>query len=160
MEMSSIISLCALIVSVSSFGLSVYVNFRNSARVKATSHFYPSETYDKEQPAGPPLLVIEVANHGRRPKKLEYMSVTYENGKSKFVGETVWSSDEHGHFRIGENDVYRHTIEPDNDSILLDEDNGQAVDIYFEDTLNHTYRVKNAKKNIDAYLTAIKEYPY
>ena len=160
MDTSSLIALLALTVSVLSFGLSVYVNFRDSARVKATSHFYPSEDYDEEQPPSPPILVIEVANHGRRPKKLEYLYNKYENGKSKFIYETLWSSDEHGHFRIGENDVYRHTIEPDSDGILLNEDQSKAVDIYFEDTLNHTYRVKNAKRNIDAYLKAAKEYPY
>ena len=160
MDYSALIALFALIVSVSSFGLSVYINFRNSARVKATSHFYPSEQYDEEQPPSRPILVIEVANHGRRPKKLEYMYVKYENGKSNFVNETLWSNDEHGHYRIGENNVYKHTIEPDNDSILLDEDHSKAIDISFEDTLNHTYRVRNAKRNIDAYIKAVKEYPY
>jgi len=88
------------------------------------------------------------------------MHVKYESGKSKFITETLWRSDEHGHWRIGENDVYRHTIEPDNDSLLTGEDGSKAVDIFFEDTLNHTYKVKNARKNIAAYLEAAKEYPY
>ena len=160
MDISILIAILALIVSALSFGFAVYERFSESARVKATSHFYPSEQYDEEQPPGPPTLVIEVANYGRRPKKLEYMHVKYESGKSKFITETLWRSDEHGHWRIGENDVYRHTIEPDNDSLLTGEDGSKAVDIFFEDTLNHTYKVKNARKNIAAYLEAAKEYPY
>jgi len=159
-DSSSLIALLALAVSVLSFGLSVYDNFKDSARVKATSHFYPSEKYEEEQPPSPPTLVIEVANHGRRPKKLEYMYVKYEDGQSKFINETLWSSDEHGHWRIGENDSYKHTIEPDNDSILFDEEHGKAIDIFFEDTLNHTYRVKHAKRNIEIYLKAARQYTY
>ncbi|MHC4266827.1 MAG: hypothetical protein ACYSTS_00010 [Planctomycetota bacterium] len=65
--------------------------------------FYSSEEYDEEQAKSPPIFLIKVTNYGRRPKKLEYMYVKYENGKSKFIIETLWSSDEHGHFRIGEN---------------------------------------------------------
>ena len=160
MDTSILIALLALIVSVLSFGLTVYINLRNSARVRATCVFYPPEQYDDEQPPSPPILEIKVANHGRRPKKLEYMYIKYENGKSKFITEMLWSSDEHDHFRIEENGSYKHTIEPDNDSILLDEDHSKAVDIYFEDTLNHTYKVKNAKINIDAYLKAANEYSY
>lgn len=160
MEPSIVISILALLVAALSFGFAVYERFSESARVKATSHFYPSEQYDEEQPPGPPTLVIEVANYGRRPKKLEYMHVKYENGKSKIFAETLWPSDEHGHYRIGENGSYEHTIEPDKDSLLVDEDGSKAVDIFFEDTLNHTYRVKNARKNIAVYLEAAKKYPY
>lgn len=159
MEPSVVISIFALIVSALSFGFTVYERLSESARVKATSHFYPPKQYGEEQPPDPPVLVIEVANYGRRPKKLEYMYVKYENGISRWA-ELLWSSDEHGHYRIGENDVYRHTIDPDNDGILTDEGGSKAVDVFFEDTLNHTYRVKNAKKNIVAYLEAAKEYLY
>jgi hypothetical protein len=160
MDTSALVSVSALVVSVLGFALSLHNASRDSARVKATSRFYPSQQIDAEQPPGPPVLVIRVANHGRRAKKLEYMYVKYENGRSDFVTETLWSSDEHGHFRIGENDVYEHTMTPENDSMLRDEDGSQAVDIFFEDTLNHTYRVRNARKSIAAYLQAADEYPY
>ena len=160
METSSLIALLALIVSILSFGLAVYANQRDSARVKATSHLYRPEADGQEQPPGPPCLEITVANHGRRPKKLEYMYITYQNGRSHFVSETLWEGDEHGHIRLGENDVYKHTIEPENDGILTDEDESKATGIFFEDTLNHTYRVKNAKRNIEAYFRAVAEYPY
>lgn len=160
MNTSTLISILALVVSASSFGLSLFAAFRNSARVKVTSRFHPPQQSDEEQPADPPVLVIRVANHGRLAKKLEYMYVKYENGRSDFVTETLWSGDEHNHFRIGENDVYEHTITPDNDSVLVDEDGSQAVDIFFEDTLNHIYRVRSARKNIAAYLEAASAYPY
>ncbi|MBN1248104.1 MAG: hypothetical protein JXC32_10635 [Anaerolineae bacterium] len=160
MDTSTLISILAFIVSVASFGLSFYATFREGARVKAISHFYPPQRIYEEEPSSPPVLGIRVANHGRRAKKLEYMVVKYANGRSSFVTETLWSSDEHGHYRIGENDVYEHTITPDNDGILSDNDGSLAVDITFEDTLNHTYRVRGAKKNIGAYLEAARQYPY
>ena len=160
MDASILMSVLALIVSALSFGVSLYSTRRDSARVKATCRFYPPSSRIEEQPPDPPILVIKVANHGRQPKKLEYMHVRYENGRSRLVTETLWSSDEHGHFRIGENDVYEHTITPDNDGFLMDEDRSRAVGILFEDTLNHTYRVRNAKKHIDVYLRAAQGYPY
>jgi len=160
MDTSTLISILALVVSAASFGLSMYGMFRESARVKATSTFYPPQQTDEEEPPDPPVLVIRVANHGRRAKKLEYMYVKYANGNSDFVTETLWSSDEHGHYRIGENDVYEHTITPENDGILRDEDGSIAFDITFEDMLNHTYRVRDTRKHIAAYLDAAQEYPY
>jgi hypothetical protein len=160
MDPATLISVLALVVSVASFALSLYATFRERAYVKATSTFYPSQQLGDEQPPGPPVLVIRVANHGRRPKKLEYMYIKYANGRTNLVTETLWSSDEHGHYRIGENDVYEHTITPDNDGILHDDDGSRAVDIKFEDTLNHTYSVRRAKKNLTAYLAAAAQFPY
>lgn len=160
MEPSVLISVLALVVSVASFGLSLYATLRERAYVKATSIFYPPQQLGDEQPPGPPVLVIRVANHGRRPKKLEYMYVEYANGRTNLVTETLWSSDEHGHYRIGENDVYEHTITPDNDGILHDDDGSPAVDLKFEDTLNHTYSVRHATKNLAAYFAASAQFPY
>lgn len=62
--------------------------------------------------------------------------------------------------RIGENDAYEHTFMPDHDSVLTDEEGSRAVDIAFEDTLNHTYRVRDARKNLAAYLQAVGEHCY
>ncbi len=160
MDISTLISILALGISASSFFLSLHNALRDSARVKATSVFYPPSQEREEEPAGPPVLIVRVANHGRRAKKLEYMVVKYESGRSSFVTETLWSSDELGHFRIGENDVYEHTFMPDHDSVLTDEDGSRAVSIAFEDTLNHTYHVRDARRSLAAYLQAAGEYCY
>ncbi|MBN1248730.1 MAG: hypothetical protein JXC32_13810 [Anaerolineae bacterium] len=63
-------------------------------------------------------------------------------------------------YRIGKNDVYEHTITPENDGILHAEDGSSAVGISFEDTLNHTYRMRGARRNIAAYLQASSEYQH
>ena len=160
MDIPTVMSILALVISAASFGLSLYEKLREAARVKATSHFYPPQPTGDEQPPSPPVLVIRVANHGQRAKKLEYMRVTYANGNADLVTEMLWGSDEHGHYRIGENDVYEHTITPENDGILRDEEGSVAVGISFEDTLNDTYRVRDAGKAIAAYLTAAGEYPF
>ena len=88
------------------------------------------------------------------------MRVTYANGNADFVTEPLWGSDEHGHYRIGENDVYEHTITPENDGILRDKDGSIAVDITFKDTQNDTYRVRDSGNRIATYPEGMEAFPY
>ncbi len=138
MSLTMVLSVCAVVISFTSLCISTYFASWDRARIKARSTFFPSRNRDEDElPAEHPILQIEIANHGRRPVKLESMLVKYADGSSAFCAETLWDTDKHGQYRIGENGVYRHTIDPDHDSFLNSEAGSKAVDIFFEDTLEH-----------------------
>jgi len=157
MEVSDIISIIALIVSLLSVGSSIWFGNRDRARVKAVSkYFLPDQ--DEEGPISPPLLLIEIANHGRRDVYLEYFYVGYgrESGLSNVV--STWEGDIHGRCQLGEGDKYSYTFDPDSDGILVNDDGTRATQLFFQDSLSRRYPVKDARKNIQAYLDIARNF--
>ena len=157
MEFSDNISIVALLVSFLSAGFSIWFGIRDRARLIADSEYFPA-TQDENGPISPPLLQIEIANHGRRDVYLEYFYVRHGRGGPLLIAETTWDSDIHGRCHLGEGDKYSHTFDPDTDSILVNEAGVQATDLLFQDSLNRRYPVKDLRKNIVAYLKAAADY--
>lgn len=157
MEISHIISIIALIVSILSAVASIWFGFRDRVWLKAVSKYYPHEQ-DEEGPISPPLLLVEIANHGRRDVYLEYFYVGYGREKRLAIVETTWEGDIHGRCLLGEGDKYSHTFEPDSDGILVNEDGIPATRLFFQDSLSRRYKVKDARKNIRAYLDVAKDF--
>jgi hypothetical protein len=157
METSEIISIIALFVSIVSAGFSILFGSRDRARLRAVSKFFPA-TQDDEGPISPPLLLIEIANHGRRDVYLEYFYVGHGREKGLSIAETTWESDIHGRCQLSEGDKYSHTFDPDCDGILLNDDGIAATHLYFQDSLGRRYKVKHAGQNIQKYLAEARHY--
>ncbi len=157
MEFTEIIALSALVVSALAVFYSIKFGMRDRAHIKTKSIFAP-ELQTENAPFGPTSLIIEIRNHGRRVVQLEYLYFQYgKKGPANFA-ETFWRTEEDGsRGRLGEGGKYEHVIMPDHDSILWSDGDGPATDIYFQDTLGNQYYVKDAKKNLKAYLKATED---
>jgi hypothetical protein len=154
MNTSDFISILALLVSCISTGLYTFFLLRDRAHVKAYSTYYPAWS-DKEGPGSDPGLTIEIANYGRREVLLEYLYFQYGKKTTRFA-ETTWESDPHGRFHLGEGETYRTEITTDSDGILLDDNRNPATNVYFQDSLQRRYYVKNVRQNIKKYLQATR----
>lgn len=157
MQLSDLISILALIVSLVSAGFSISFGLRDRAAIRTTSKYLPAEQ-DQEGPISPPVLVLEVANFGRRDVYLEYLYVQYGRSGHLSMAETTWEGDKFGRCRLGEGDKYTQAFDPDNDGILKDEQGEEATDIFFQDSLNRRYHARDAGAQIKSYLEAARDY--
>jgi len=157
MQISDLISILALIVSLVSAGFSISFGLRDRAAIRVTSKFFPAEQ-DQEGPISAPLLVVEVANFGRRDVYLEYVYIQHGRSGHLSMAETTWEGDKYGRCRLGEGDKYTHTFDPDSDGILKDQQGEEATDIFFQDSLNRRYHAREAERNIKTYLEAARDY--
>ena len=151
MELSVLTSIAALFISLVSVGFSIGFGLRDRAHIRASSKYAPAEL-DEDGPLSPPLMIVEIANFGRRDVYLEYLYIQYGQDSRLAMAETTWEGDKYGRCRLGEGDKYTHVFEPDSDGILKNEQGEAATDILFQDSLNRRYHTKDAKKNISVYL--------
>jgi hypothetical protein len=138
MSNSELISLVALVVACVSLIATLYVNFRDTASLKATSVYVP---YWEENPAH---MNISIVNAGRRPVILR-MFVKAES-KAKWVGTFLDKDD--GGLRLGEHERYETKLE---EHELVEQTPDEEVtinDLWFEDTLGRRHAVKNAKLSL------------
>lgn len=156
MDTSIVLSVISLLIALGSLGLTFWVARRDEPRVRATAKFYPARR-EEEGPGGPPCLIIEIANFGRRVVQLESMYFQYDTTQID-LRETLWNSDETGHWRIREGDRYDHEITPESDSILFDETGRRVTKVFFQDSLGRRYVVRNLRKCLEAYLEQAKDW--
>ena len=154
LEVRDYVAILALIVSLISAGFSIGFGFYDRfPKIKTKSRFFPA-TQEPEQPGSPPLLIVDIANFGRRDVYLEYLYIQYGSRKAIRFAETMWEEDIRGRYRLTEEDRYEQVFDPDSDSILKDRDGNEATDIFFQDSLGRRYHAQNARSNIKAYLEA------
>jgi hypothetical protein len=141
MPSSETISAFALVISVTSLGLSAYVALRDRGRVRTKSTFYAAF---EDRPAS---MRVEAVNIGRRPVILTLFGGYYEDGHWR---GTYISGYKTG-VRLGENDRFSEDIDEQH-HMLFDHETGSAVtDLWFEDTLGRRYPVKGAKKHLKRF---------
>lgn len=156
MQFSDYISLIALFISMLSVGYSIWFGLRDRAHIRTKCEFFPANT-DEDGPFSPPVILIQIANYGRRPVYLEYLYFRYGKGGGANYAETLWEGDKYGRYQLDEGDKYEHFFEPDSDTIFTNEDGIRATDIFFRDSLGRDYHVKDARESIEAYFAATEE---
>lgn len=136
------ISALALVISVTSLGLSAHVAFRDRGRLRTKSTFYAAHE-DRS-----PSMCVEAVNAGRRPVILTVFGGYYENGQSRgtYIGDYKTG------VQLGENEKFSENIDALH-HMLFDQETGAAVtDLWFQDTLGRRHRVKGAKKHLQRLL--------
>jgi hypothetical protein len=155
METSEIISLFALAISCISTTFVIYNILRDRPNIKTRAEFSPPWNR-ADGPGGPPSLTFEISNHGRRDVLLEYLYFEYGRNTIEYA-ETVWETDSHNRFRFSEGESYSQYFDPDRDSFLRDDDGNPPTRVYFQDSLRNRYPVKNARREIQKYLKAVRD---
>jgi hypothetical protein len=138
MTRSEIISVIALLLSVISIGFSVFFNFRDRAKIKTTSTFYPESEF------GSASVHFTVVNAGRRPIILRMRGAVDKNGE--WIG-TYLGKDQSG-LRLGEHERLDHRMEAHDLFEATPDDVITVTDLWVEDTLGRRYLIKDAKKNL------------
>lgn len=138
MTRAEIISVVALVVSIASVAFSFYFNYRDRARPKATSKFYPGHDY------GLPHISVTIVNAGRRPFILRMWGGSDEKGEwvGTFLGEGKSG------LRLGEHE--RHDLSLEKNDLLADTPDGGILfhDLWVEDSLGRRHPIKDAKANV------------
>ncbi|MFO7593774.1 MAG: hypothetical protein R6X15_07005 [Pseudomonadota bacterium] len=165
MDVSFWLSITATILSIGSFGFTVYNILRDRGRILATSEIF----YDNSRALNPgPSVLIRVVNSGRRPIVLTKLVRVCSQGEwASFLSTPSLDTDENGYavrmpassqfvaqntaVRLPESGVYEQVIHHDDYSELhglFEDDVRTAKDLYFEDVLGRRYRIKDAEKNL------------
>jgi len=139
--METTLSIFAIVISLISLGVSVFVVFRDRAKLKAECKVFKHDETDEYS-----HLYVKAVNEGRRPITLLYLMGIYsENEKSGYLLENGGAKLEEGDFReerIGKFDgMMIHTGR-------FGEKDCQLENLYFEDTAGNQYPVNGAKECI------------
>lgn len=139
--MSIVISIIALVVSISSLSLSAYLAFRDRGRIRTKSTYYPAH---EDRGA---ILRIEAVNIGRRPVILTLFGGLYENShwNGVYIGET------HIGHRLGENEKFTEDIDIRHHMLFDDKMESAVSEFWFEDTQGRRYPVKDSKKHLKRF---------
>ncbi len=129
---AEIVSTIALLVSLASLAVGVVVASRDRPRLKISARFIAASEY------GPNRVQLRLANAGRRPVILRLLGGTTSDGK----WSGVFLEREKGGLRLGENEVYEHTIDkedtvsfhPEHDDLFYDR-------LWVEDSLGRRHKV-------------------
>lgn len=133
MELALFLSAGAFLVSLASLAWSIHIGRRDRGRIKATSKIIKYGNVD--------LLEVKVANHGRRPVILTMLWTKFQDGIS--TGSYLKNHS----LRLGENEKFEITMRA-GDHYTISQEGEEAVDLCFEDTLGHRYKVNNARENL------------
>jgi hypothetical protein len=144
LEFSDVVSIVALIVSLASASFSAWFGLRDRARIKTDSTYFPAS----EDSAGPPGILIRIANHGRRPVYLKNLYYNYGGREGSAIVEGFWESEGLVDGRLAEGRDYEHFINSDDDTRLRSENGLPARDIFFEDSLARRHYVKHAREHL------------
>jgi hypothetical protein len=157
-NLRDLLSVVALVVSMISAGFAIGFGFYDRfPRIKTKCAYLPPAV-EADQPGNPPLLVVEISNHGRRDIYLEYFYIQYGSKRAISYAETHWDADLHGRYRLTENDRYEQLFDPDSDSILRDHEGNEATNIFFQDSLGRRYYPGKAQAALKAYLRAAGDF--
>jgi hypothetical protein len=133
---AEVISVVALVVSITSVAFSLYFNYRDRACLRTTSKFYSGRSH--------PYIEVTIVNAGRRPIILRMWGGSDEKGEwvGQFLGE------EKRGLRIGEHE--RHDLSLDKNDLLSETPDGQVLfnDLWVEDSLGRRHPIKDAKANV------------
>lgn len=138
MTRAEVMSIVALVVSILSFGFSVYFNSRDRARLVAQSRFIPGSDDGFAQ------VSITIVNAGQRPVILHMWAG--EDEKGIWIGQIL--GEKGAGLRLAEHE--RHDLDLKKEDLYQQTPDGEILitDIWFEDTLGRRHKVKNAKTNI------------
>jgi hypothetical protein len=143
MTRSEVISIVALLISVTSLVFSFYFNFRDRANLKTSSQFFAASEF------GPSRVEFTIVNAGRRPIILRMWGGTDEKGE--WVGRP-FGNDNKWELQLGEHERFDHHIEQQDLYFGADDDLIMMVNLWVEDTLGRRQQIKDAKKNIASLL--------
>lgn len=143
MKYSDGLATIALVVAISSLGVSALTVFRDRPRLKITSQFVEESDY------GPARIWVVVVNRGRRPVILRLLGGTADGDIS---GGTCLGEDKAG-LRLGEHERYEHNIEAEH-TYGLDPDGPDYAyrRMWIEDSLGIRHPIPKSRE----YLTRLR----
>jgi hypothetical protein len=138
MARAEVISIVALLVSIASLGFSVFFNFRDRARLRTKSTFYPDNQYRSAH------ISFSVVNAGRRPIVLRMWGGIGTDGE--WAGTALGK--ERSGLRLAEHECFDLSLEKDDLAESTPEDVIEFQDLWVEDSLGRRHAIKDAKPNI------------
>jgi hypothetical protein len=147
MSMSDWIALSALLVSILSVFVSVYLYQKDRGRLRAwaiLNYGDPSEGHR-------PVLEVKAVNIGRRPILLDWLLLDFES-----TGRHGTQLADSLPLKLDEGETIEKTLRP-TDPCLFNDANDYAKDIHVGDTLGRAYPVKHARKLLREYQRIYKD---
>jgi hypothetical protein len=139
MSSAEAISVLVPIIAVCAVALTAYFGFRDRARLRATTRFFPASEHN------PIRIVVTLANAGRRPMILRLLGGSDSDGKesSQFLG------DPKSGLRLGENE--RHVVTLEKEDLVSFHQDAEGIfleSLWVEDSLGRRHQLRYAKANI------------
>ena len=139
LQASDWLSIAALIVSILSLVMSLYVTFLDRVKIRAYSNLYPPHEHNPHA-----WIEVKAVNHGRRTAIL-----TMFGGDLKGGGWEATRLGEKGlGLRLAENEFYKIDLTPDEVFFAGSENDQEYEDLWFEDSQGRRHRVKHARKHL------------
>jgi len=138
-DVSTVISILALIISATSLGISWYFGFRDRYKLKTECVYFPESEY------GPATLRVRVVNVGRRMAILRLFGGNHVGGGTS--GEYL--DHKSGGLTLKENEVFERTL--DKEGIHDMGPDGEIVQykvLWIEDTRGHRHKISKSRKYI------------
>ena len=133
----SVIAIIALVVSITSLGLSSYLAWRDRSRLLAESFARAHERTGEYS-----SVFITVTNAGRRPLTLRFLSGVYSDGSRG--GQRL----SEGGVKLEEGEFYELEFGK-YDGIMVNGDAmSELVDVFLEDSAGRRHNIKNSRKNV------------
>lgn len=140
LQISDWFSVAALLVSLVSLGMSLYATMLDRVNIKAFSTIYTRNEYNPQT-----WMQIKVVNHGRRTAVL-----TMFGGDLKDGG---WAGTHLGDKGLGlhlaENEFHKLDLTADRVFCVGPENDGEYVNLWFEDSQGRRHCVKHARKHLE-----------
>lgn len=137
------IATAALLVSILSLILSIYVVSRDRSRLKTESQAYINEETGEFS-----IINLKAVNTGRRPIILTAVQGVYEG---KHRASSFIDYEDKGH-PLNENEIYEYRLRKFDGMTVCDPDDSGTYydlrDLYFIDSTGRRYHIKGAKKNV------------
>jgi hypothetical protein len=154
MSPSAIISISAIVISLTSLGFSIYVAMRDRPRLKASCVLYHP---NPDLPWPYPSVGIRAVNTGRRIVILTKLGRYY--GKNRSASELL--DHEKGGRRLGENEIYERTLRNDLEDYTMlyyrSEEPENIEELWFEDTLGRKHAVRHSRKVLHRFWEMVRE---
>jgi len=131
-------SLCVLVVSIVSLGVSLYVTQLDRFKLKATSTLYlPYDYNDKAH------IEVRIVNHGRRVAVLTMFGGDTEAGG--WNGSHLFNKG----LYLAENEFHKRTLTKDEAECVGPEYETEYVSLWFEDSHGRRHQVKGSRKHLE-----------
>lgn len=134
------ISTIALVVSLASFGVSLYNSLRDRPRLSIESKFYEGSEYNPES-----RIAVTLINRGRRPVILRMTGGNDDAGN--------WTADmlesDKGGLRLGEHERHEFRIKKDDTiHVMPDDDVITFKEMWVEDSLGTRHKIPKSSEYI------------
>ena len=139
LQTSDWLAVVALLLSIVSLGVSLYVTLLDRVKIKAFSTLYKKHELNPHT-----WIEVKIVNHGRRTAVLTRFGRDIKGGG----WEASLLNDKGLGLHLAENEFHKLDLTSDQVFFVGPKNDEEYIDLWFEDSQGRRHRVKNARRHL------------